>query len=179
MVPSFATQMVAPSKATATGAVPAPTVKVPSLAPLLAWSLVTSPLFSLATQISAPSKATPIGSLPTLKVPSLAPLAASLVTVLLCAFATQMLTLSKATPTGFVPTLKGFGWLAPYNASRPTWSGLKYLPEASPSDNFETVLLPPFVTQMLAPSKATPVGFVPTAKVPSIVPVLARSLVTL
>ncbi len=32
---------------------------------------------------------------------------------------------------------------------------------------------------MLAPSKATPIGPVPTAKVPSVVPSLARSLVTL
>jgi hypothetical protein len=45
--------------------------------------------------------------------------------------------------------------------------------------NFETVLLAEFATQIFAPSKATPTGPVPTAKVPSIMPSLARSLVTL
>src|SRR5205814_10734520 len=41
-----------------------------------------------------------------------------------------------------------------------------------------TVLLPLFATQMLAPSKATPWGLEPTAKVPSSAPSLARSLLT-
>src|SRR6266852_917062 len=45
--------------------------------------------------------------------------------------------------------------------------------------SFETELLTLFVAQMLAPSKATPTGFVPTGNVPSTAPSLARSLVTL
>jgi hypothetical protein len=36
-----------------------------------------------------------------------------------------------------------------------------------------------FATQMFAPSNATPRGFAPTLKVPSVTPSLARSLVTL
>ena len=40
-----------------------------------------------------------------------------------------------------------------------------------------TVLLPSFVTQMLAPSKATPIGLAPTLKVPCRSPSLARNLV--
>src|SRR5260221_14107191 len=39
------------------------------------------------------------------------------------------------------------------------------------------VLLPEFATQMLAPSKATPLGWSPTVNVPRRVPSLARSLV--
>jgi len=41
-----------------------------------------------------------------------------------------------------------------------------------------TVPLLPFETQMLAPSKATPLGYEPTAKLPWTTPSLARSLVT-
>ena len=44
--------------------------------------------------------------------------------------------------------------------------------------SLETVLLPAFVTQMLAPSNATPKGNRPTPKVSSTLPSLARSLVT-
>lgn len=52
------------------------------------------------------------------------------------------------------------------------------VPVFSPVYSFEMVAKP-FVTQMLAPSKATPTGPVPAAKVPSRAPSLARSLVTL
>jgi hypothetical protein len=45
---------------------------------------------------------------------------------------------------------------------------------------FDTVLLPAFTTQMLAPSNATPWGETPPAgKIASTAPSLARSLVTL
>ena len=40
------------------------------------------------------------------------------------------------------------------------------------------LLLPEFVTQMLAPSKATAYGLVPTANVPNVAPSLERNLVT-
>src|SRR5208283_1285222 len=42
-----------------------------------------------------------------------------------------------------------------------------------------TLLLPKFATQMLLPSKATPLGLLPTEYVPTIAPLLANSLVTL
>src|SRR5579859_3372328 len=45
--------------------------------------------------------------------------------------------------------------------------------------SLETELLPLFVTQTLAPSKATPAGICPTPKVPSTAPSNARILVTL
>src|SRR5437870_4039141 len=63
--------MLAPSKATPLGALP--TAKVPSVDPLLAFSLVTLLLPKFATQMLAPSKAKPMGPLPTAKVPSVAP----------------------------------------------------------------------------------------------------------
>src|SRR5437016_1620156 len=43
-----------------------------------------------------------------------------------------MLAPSKATPYGLFPTAKLVGWLAWYQESRPTWSGLKYVPETTP-----------------------------------------------
>lgn len=46
-----------------------------------------------------------------------------------------------------------------------------------PDYNLITALLPLFVTQILAPSKATADGFDPTSYVPSTVPSLALSLV--
>src|SRR5204863_382553 len=110
-----------------------PTAKVPSTAPSLARSLVTMlpPVF--VTQMLAPSKATPRGSGSTANVPSVVPsLARSLVTLLLSKFVTQMLAPSKATPYGLTPTAKLVGWLPSYQESRPTWSGLKYVPETTP-----------------------------------------------
>ncbi len=53
----FPTQMLAPSKATATGL--SPTGKVPSTAPSLARSLLTLLGPRFATQMLAPSKTTP------------------------------------------------------------------------------------------------------------------------
>ena len=44
--------------------------------------------------------------------------------------------------------------------------------------NFETVVPPKFATQMLAPSKATPSGSLPTLNVPRVAPVLAFNFVT-
>src|SRR5205807_2284936 len=41
-----------------------------------------------------------------------------------------------------------------------------------------TVLVPLFATQMLAPSNPTPIGLLPTEKVPRLAPSLARSWVT-
>src|SRR5260370_38996567 len=67
----FATQMLAPSKATTPGLVP--TVKAPSAAPSLARSLLTVLLLKFATQMLAPSKATPLGPVPTAKLPDGAP----------------------------------------------------------------------------------------------------------
>ena len=46
------------------------------------------------------------------------------------------------------------------------------------SYNFETVVPPKFVTQTLAPSKATPADSFPTVNVFRVAPVLAFSLVT-
>jgi len=66
--PRFATQILAPSKATATGA--PGTGKLPRLAPLLARSLVTVLLLEFVTHMLVPSNATPVGTLPTAKVPS-------------------------------------------------------------------------------------------------------------
>jgi hypothetical protein len=56
-------------------------------------------------------------------------------------------------------------------------------PSRFPSDRqftgiWVTLLPSKFATQMLAPSKAIPMGPLPTAKVPRVVPSLARSLVT-
>ena len=48
----------------------------------------------------------------------------------------------------------------------------------SPRYSFEILWLPEFATQMFVPSKATALGALPTAKVPSTVPSVARSLVT-
>src|SRR5258708_3699125 len=137
--------MLAPSKATPMGWVP--TAKVPSVAPLLARSLVTLLLPSFATQMLAPSKATNPGHAPTAKVPSVEPSEArSLLTLLLAASVTQMLAPSKATPKGKNPTAK--------------------VPSVVPSEarSLLTVLFESFTTQMLPPSKATPVGSVPTGK---------------
>src|SRR5260370_1054057 len=114
--------MLAPSKATPMGWVP--TAKVPSVAPLLASSLVTLLLLSFAAQMLAPSKATPKGKIPTAKVPSVVPSEArSLLTVLFESFATQMLPPSKATPVGSVPTGKLAVWLALYQCRMATWTG--------------------------------------------------------
>jgi hypothetical protein len=44
--------------------------------------------------------------------------------------------------------------------------------------NFETVVPPKFVTQMLAPSKATPAGSDPTVNVARVAPVVAFNFVT-
>jgi hypothetical protein len=46
------------------------------------------------------------------------------------------------------------------------------------SQSFDTVESPEFVTQMLAPSKAIPLGTFPTAMVPRLAPSLALSFVT-
>jgi len=47
------------------------------------------------------------------------------------------------------------------------------------AQSFDTVLVKAFATQMFAPSKAIASGTLPTAKVPRLVPSLARSLMTL
>lgn len=71
LLPLFATQILAPSKATPTG-VP-PTLNVPRLAPSVDRSLVALLLPKFATQILFPSKARPAGAVPTAKVPRTAP----------------------------------------------------------------------------------------------------------
>src|SRR5580692_7319983 len=84
--------MLAPSNATPTGLVP--TVKVPSMEPSLARSLVTVPPSKLGTHMLVPSKATSEGLDPTAKVhvPTQTPsLARSFVTVLSARLVTQML----------------------------------------------------------------------------------------
>src|SRR3972149_9735649 len=63
LLPEFATQMLAPSKAMPTG--PVPTVLAPRGAPSEARSLVTLLLPQSATQMLAPSKAMPYGDWPT------------------------------------------------------------------------------------------------------------------
>jgi hypothetical protein len=91
----LATQMLAPSKATATGTLPTP--NVPRVAPVLASSLVTELRPLLATQMLVPSKATPLGETSVANVPPVAPvLASSMVTELLPLLATQMLVLLAA-----------------------------------------------------------------------------------
>ena len=67
----FATQMLAPSKATPWGLTP--TANVPSTVPSLASNSVTVLSLLFATQMLTPSKATPWGPAPTAKVPSVAP----------------------------------------------------------------------------------------------------------
>ena len=114
-----------------------------------------------ATQMLAPSKATPRGSVPTAKVPSTAPsLARSLVTVLLLSFVTQMLAPSKATPSGV----------------RSHRKSPKHRAVAGPQLGHvvAAVVRHPDV----GPVKGHASGTVPTPKVPSTVPSLARSLVT-
>jgi hypothetical protein len=107
LLPSkFPTQIFAPSKATALGAVP--TVKVPRVEPSLALSLLTVLSCVSATQILAPSKATNSGSDPTegtengaIACPHLCDAVAELFTI-------QMLSPSNATPTGeFTPVNSG------------------------------------------------------------------------
>jgi hypothetical protein len=68
----LATQMLAPSKATATGA-DNPAVNVPRMAPSLARNSVTLLLLRLATQTLTPSKTTPMAEEPTLNVPNVCP----------------------------------------------------------------------------------------------------------
>src|SRR5215472_3623228 len=173
-VPSrlFATQMLVPSKATPVG--PLPTLKVPNTAPSLARSLVTvwpaGVVPVSVTQILVPSETTPLRKLeaePTGKVPNTVPsVTRSFLTLVEPRLsATHILVPSKAIPAG---------------PPDPGESRTK-VPNTAPSVTRSLVTLPPlvFVTQMLTSSKATPVGWAPTANVPNRAPSLARSLVTL
>src|SRR6266700_2054242 len=142
----FATQTLAPSKASPLG--PSPTPNVPSPEPSLIIKRVTEALFELLTHTLIPSEITERGPLPTKNVPSTAPvLAFSFVTVLLPEFATHIVLLMKshATPMGLRPT--------------------GYVPITVPVDAWilVTELPPQFAAQMLPPpSAAIPVGLGPT-----------------